>query len=118
MNEKIKKLVSWIPTNPKTVFMAMVLLIVVSLANFALRTGKPKEKGRDKLAKNMHLENGFKDGLGVGALIEETSKLKETYRMKNSIDSLLSKESLTTEDSVLLMQNLQRLKTVAQSKFE
>ena len=114
MNEKFKKLISWISTNPKSVFMVMVLFIVVSLANFALRTGKQKEKGRDKWAKDMHLENG----LGVGALIEETSKLKETYRMKNSIDSLLSKENLTTEDSVLLMQNLQRLKTVAQSKFE
>lgn len=118
MNEKFKKLISWISTNPKSVFMAMVLFIVVSLANFALRTGKQKEKGRDKWAKDMHLENGLNDGLGVGALIEETTQLKETYRMKNSIDSLLSKESLTTEDSVLLMQNLQRLKTVAQSKFE
>lgn len=116
MIQKIIKLKDRLINNPKGVFLTMLAFIIISLANFVIRAAKPKNKSRENIPYKVDGKNNF--DMGFSSLIDETMLLKDTYRMKKSIDSLLAKEKLTDKDSLLLMQNLQELQTITNIKLK
>src|SRR5699024_1899676 len=116
MIQKILKLKDRLINNPKHVFVGMIALIILSLANFVIRAAKPKNKTRESISQKIDMGNSF--DMGFSSVIDETMMLKETYRMKKSIDSLLAKEELTDNDSLLLMQKIQELQSITQTKFK
>src|SRR5690625_1228683 len=116
MIQKIIKIKDWLAHNPKHVFIDMVALIILSLANFVRRAAKPKSTERKSISERVDVTSGF--DMGFSSIIDETMLLKQTYNMQKSIDSLLAKEELTDKDSLMLMQKIQELQSITQSKFK
>lgn len=116
MIQKTIKIKDWLTQNPKHVFIGMIALIILSLANFVIRAAKPKNTERKSISERVDVTSGF--DMGFSSIIDETMLLKQTYNMKKSIDSLLAKEELTDKDSLMLMQKIQELQSITQSKFK
>lgn len=87
----------------KAVFGLMVVLLAASLIlSFTLFRSPEKRAGAD-LKKVNPVEDGFSQ------ILKATGNIRETIRLKHLVDSLSSKEHLTSADSTRLDSALDRL---------
>lgn len=117
MRKKIEKLTTWGTANPKRVFIGMVILIALSLLHFTYRAIRPVEVTKMDGIEFKEPPTGF-SGFPLGELMDEAATIKDTYRLKKSIDSLIKKEHLTTQDSITLMHQLEEVKALTQKKIK
>src|SRR5690606_16856524 len=98
-----------IVTNSKLVYISMVLLIILSgIASFL----GPVESQFDQPENN--LNESINHGAGttsteLGLLLDLGGRAKRLYTLQGEIERLLSKETLSQEDSVFLDKALQEL---------
>lgn len=117
MRNRIEKITTWGTKNPKRVFIGMVILIALSLLHFTYRATRPvKVSNRDSIT--LEGPSSSFSGFSMGDLMDEATAMKDTYRLKKSIDSLIAKENLTTQDSIKLMHLLEDLKVLTQKKIK
>ena len=94
---------------PKLVFVSMVLLIILSgLASLLW----PLDKQFDQSSED--LEERFQEGAGttsteLGLLLDLGGRAKQLYVLQGEIERLLSKETLSQEDSLFLEKALEEL---------
>src|SRR5690554_5324699 len=95
--------------NPKLVFISMVLLIILSgLASFL----RPFDKQFDQSPEG--LEVRFQEGAGttsteLGLLLDLGERAKRLYVLQGEIERLLSKDTLSQEDSLFLEKAFEEL---------
>src|SRR5690554_4344074 len=94
---------------PKLVFVSMVLLIIISGLASLLR---PFDKQFDQSPKD--LEDRFQEGAGttsteLGLLLDLGGRAKRLYALQGEIERLLSKDTLSQEDSMFLEKALEEL---------
>src|SRR5690554_2615931 len=94
---------------PKLVFVSMVLLIIFSgLASFL----HPLNNQFDQSSED--LEERFQEGAGttsieLGLLLDLGGRAKRLYALQGEIEGLLSKDTLSQEDSMFLEKALEEL---------
>src|SRR5690606_9686653 len=94
---------------PKLVFVSMVLLIILSALVSLLR---PLDKQFDQSPEG--LEVRFREGAGttstdLGLLLDLGGRAKRLYVLQGEIERLLSKDTLSPEDSVFLEKAFEEL---------
>src|SRR5690554_5588546 len=95
---------------PKLVFVSMVLLIILSgLASFL----RPLDNQFDQSSEDM--EERFPEGAGttsteLGLLLDLGGRAKRLYALQGEIERLLSKDTLSQEDSLFLEKAFEELK--------
>src|SRR5690554_2879511 len=94
---------------PKLVFVSMVLLIILSGLASLLR---PLDNQFDQSPEDV--EERFQEGAGttsteLGLLLDLGGRAKRLYTLQGEIERLLSKETLSQEDSLFLEKALEEL---------
>ena len=94
---------------PKLVFVSMVLLIILSGLASLLR---PLDNQFDQSSED--LEERFQEGAGttsteLGLLLDLGGRAKRLYVLQGEIERLLSKDTLSQEDSLFLEKALEEL---------
>src|SRR5690606_34110347 len=109
--EKVGKKAGYlIKANPRLVFISMVILIVLSgVASFFLL---PLESHFDQ--REDELKVRFKDGADatsteLGLLLDLGGRAKRLYALQREIERLLSKDTLSQEDSLFLEKAFEEL---------
>lgn len=97
--------------NPKTAFSLMSSLLLVSaVLSFTVFGHPDKDKKKASVQEPAVITEGFSQ------LIQATGKLKETIRLKQTVDSLTKKKQLDAADSLLLDNVLSRLQQIQKLK--
>lgn len=91
---------------PKLVYAMMVVLIMISfvLSILLFRKEKPKSKTANVSPKTAA---PMQDGLGQ--IMQKAYALKEAITLKTQIETLITKDSLTAQDSIVLGKAIDRL---------
>lgn len=88
---------------PKAIFSAMVLLLVFSLLLcFTLLRAKPQKPGRESKALT-NIGNGLSE---IGSTV---NSLEKALVMRAALKTMLSKDSLTSADSLLMVRMIAEL---------
>lgn len=106
-----EKFKNFINTNPKRVFYGMLIIIAVSLV-FAIYqhvTYEPPVIDRE----NLNLGSGI-DPLtrGVNGIFDATNAIAKVKEIEEEINELLSKESLTRNDSLYIISKYEELEKI------
>ena len=110
LSQKVGKNAAYlIKAQPKLVFASMVLLIILS--GLASLLG-PLDNQFDQSPED--LEERFQEGTGttsteLGLLLDLGGRAKRLYALQGEIERLLSKETLSQEDSLFLEKALEEL---------
>lgn len=94
---------------PRFFFSGMVVLLLVSMVLSFTVFKHPEKAGA--VPEKKHL-NVVKDGFSQ--IMLATGQLRETLRLKNTVDSLAARKNLTRADSLLLDSALSRLQQIHQ----
>jgi hypothetical protein len=105
---------SFLARYPKPVFVAMTVLIVVSMVlSFTIfRKTAPGTNGNPKsiMPVGASAPGGLTPaGSRLDQILQTTSDLKETLALKTEVETLLAKKTLTKADSLVLEKALDRL---------
>ncbi|RZJ23696.1 MAG: hypothetical protein EON51_02110 [Acinetobacter sp.] len=101
---------------PKQIYVAMVALIIISLLLSFTIAGIEQQPIYDP-KKNSVQEDARRDianpiNDGFVNIVETTSRLRETVKLKNEIEVMISKKVLTKSDSLCLKYALDRLQII------
>lgn len=100
------KLSSFIKSSPRTIFASMIVMIGCSLLLcFTVLRIEPKVINPEKKAL-VKVESGF---LEIGKTV---TTLKKTLEMREAMKVLLSKDSLTSQDSVVMIGMIDELEQI------
>lgn len=97
--------------NPKISFSLMLLLLLVSAALSFTVLRHP-----DSIKKKVAVQEPTIVSDGFSQIMQATGKLKETIRLKQTVDSLTAKKQLNAADSLLLDSVLSRLQQIQKFK--
>lgn len=93
----------FLETRPRTVFIAMVLSILVSVGCFLFL---PKETPKND-STNLFVQQPLTDGMG--GIVTTVSTLKELLEIRTVLDGLIEKDSLDSSDSLLMENAIDRI---------
>jgi len=93
----------FLETRPRTVFIAMVLSILVSVGCFLFL---PKETPQ-KDPVHLYVQQPLMDGMG--GIVTTVSTLKELLEIRTVLDGLIEKDSLDSSDSLLMENAIDRI---------
>ena len=93
----------FLEARPRTVFIAMVLSILVSVGCFLFL---PEEKPK-KDSPNLFVQQPLTDGMG--SIVTTVSTLKELLEIRTVLDGLIEKDSLDSSDSLLMENAIDRI---------
>jgi len=93
----------FLEARPRTVFLAMVLSILVSVGCFLFL---PKEIPQNDTV-HLSVQQPLMDGMG--GIVTTVSALKELLEIRTVLDSLMEKENLDSSDSLLMERAIDRM---------
>src|SRR5690606_28960963 len=93
----------FLETRPRTVFLAMVSSILVSVGCFLFVPKKTSQKDPAHLSVQQPLMDG------MGGIVTTVSALKELLEIRAVLDGLMEKDSLDSSDSLLMERAIDRM---------
>lgn len=93
----------FLEARPLAVFLAMVVIILVSVGCFLFLPKKPVQKDTTRIS----IEQPIKDGMG--GIVSTVSTLKELLEINSVLDGLLKKDSLDSNDSLVMEKAIDRI---------
>ncbi|TKC08024.1 hypothetical protein FA048_12740 [Pedobacter polaris] len=101
---------------PKQIYIGMVGLIIVSLilsfTVFSVDNKSVVQKEKISIQQKAKTEVVTPVSDGFNNIVETSSKLRETIKLKNEIETIIAKKALTNEDSLFLQNALNRLQEI------
>lgn len=96
----------FLETRPRTVFIAMVLSILVSVGCFLFLPKETQKKEPFQLSVQQPLTDG------MGGIVTTVSTLKELLEIRAVLDGLMQKDSLDSTDSLLMENAIDRMQVL------
>lgn len=93
----------FLETRPRTVFIAMVLSILVSVGCFLFLPKETPQKDTVHLSVQQPLMDG------MSGIVTTVSALKELLEIRTVLDGLMEKDSLDSSDSLLMERAIDRM---------
>lgn len=96
------KVKGFLETYPKQIFIAMLVMIIISaiICFLILTPERQKKKIPGFLNQTTSMTSNVTDGMGE--IVELGARVNDIYKLKRQVEQIISKDRLTKEDSVFL----------------
>lgn len=108
-------IVDYLERHPKKVFLTMVAILGISIAGSILYSIFKKTEQRPELSTTT--ESFTLDPLsqGLGGIVKAGTSMSEAMQLKDEIQIILSKKTMTRKDSIQLLSAFERLERINKS---
>ena len=104
------KLLNILRSYPKTIYASMVSSILLSIGCFFYLPKKPNNNAQSP---SKSLLTGFSSG--IGNIASSASAAKELLELQSIVENLVHKDSLTQQDSVMVLYVFERMQKIENS---
>lgn len=114
-NDVSNPIINYLERHPKKIFLIMVAILCVSIVGTVLFSILKKPDERPELSTTT--ESFTLDPLaqGLGGIVKAGTSMSEAMQLKDEIQVILSKKTLTRKDSIQLLSAFERLERINKS---